>query len=145
MSILKEETWKTESAEQTEKLAAAFAKRLKAHDFIAFFGDLGSGKTAFVRGLCQTLCPNAHVCSPTFAIVNEYRGEKLDVYHFDLYRITDDDSLYATGFYDYFDRNGVVAAEWCENIPFALPDSRYEVCFEKTGENDRKITVRTVG
>ena len=145
MSILNEEIWETEGAEETEKAAAAFAKKLQNHDFIAFFGDLGSGKTAFVRGLCETLCPGARVCSPTFAIVNEYRGKPLNVYHFDLYRINDDDSLYATGFYDYFDRDGVMAAEWCENIPFALPEKRYDVIFEKIGENRRRITVRSVG
>ena len=84
------------------------------------------------------------MCSPTFAIVNEYTGGMLDVFHFDMYRIFDDDSLYATGFYDYFDRGGVIAAEWCENIPFALPDKRYEVIFEKTGGDARKIHIRTV-
>lgn len=139
-----EEIFETHSAEETEAFAGVFAKKLKPGDFIAFFGDLGSGKTAFVRGLCRTLCPQAHVCSPTFAIVNEYTGGMLDVFHFDMYRIFDDDSLYATGFYDYFDRGGVIAAEWCENIPFALPDKRYEVIFEKTGDDARKIHIRTM-
>lgn len=134
-------TCETESPEDTERAAAAFAARLVPGDFIAFFGDLGSGKTAFVRGLCRTLCPDCRVSSPTFAIVNEYTGGKLDVFHFDMYRITDDDSLFSTGFYDYFDRKGVMAVEWCENIPFALPERRYDVRFEKTGDSGRKITV----
>lgn len=145
MSVIKEEIWESRSPEETEKLASSFAERLKAGDFIAFFGDLGSGKTAFVRGICQTLCPKARVCSPTFAVVNEYTGGKLDVFHFDMYRISDDDSLYATGFYDYFDRGGVTAAEWCENIPFALPENRYEVHFEKTGSDTRRIRLLTCG
>lgn len=138
-------TINSESPEQTEAFAASFANRLKSGDFIAFFGDLGSGKTAFVRGLCATLCPKCRVSSPTFAIVNEYTGGTLDVFHFDMYRITDDDNLFSTGFYDYFDRKGVIAAEWCENIPFALPERRYEVLFEKTGDSARRITVTGIG
>lgn len=128
------------SEKDTENIAAEFAKELKSGDFIAFFGDLGSGKTAFVRGLCSVFCKNARVSSPTYAIVNEYRGE-VDIFHFDMYRITDDDSLYSTGFYDYLDRGGICAVEWSENITFALPEDRYDVTFEKTGENSRRIVV----
>ena len=107
--------------EDTEQIAHEFAKQLEPGDFIAFFGDLGSGKTAFVRGLASYLCPDCRVSSPTFAIVNEYVGGKIPLFHFDMYRILDDDNLFSTGFYDYFDRDGIIAAEWCENIPFALP------------------------
>ena len=128
------------SEKDTENIAAEFAKELKSGDFIAFFGDLGSGKTAFVRGLCSVFCKNARVSSPTYAIVNEYRGE-VEIFHFDMYRITDDDSLYSTGFYDYLDRGGICAVEWSENITFALPEDRYDVTFEKTGENSRRIVV----
>lgn len=133
-------TIRSRAEEETEQAAKEFAARLKPGDFLAFFGDLGSGKTAFIRGICAVCCPGVRVSSPTYAIVNEYRGSP-SVYHFDLYRITDDDSLYSTGFYDYFDRGGIIAAEWCENIPFALPKNRYEIHFEKTGENERCITV----
>ncbi len=129
------------SETETEQFAARFAADvLKPGDFLAFFGDLGSGKTAFVRGVAAHFCPGVRVSSPTYALVNEYRGH-VPVFHFDLYRITDDDSLYATGFYDYFDRGGILAAEWCENIPFALPVPRYNVVFEKTGETERTVTV----
>ena len=136
--------YRTASEAETEQAAQRFAERLKAGDFLAFYGDLGSGKTAFIRGLARIFCPGERVSSPTYAIVNEYRG-KPDIYHFDLYRVTDDDSLYATGFYDYFDRGGIIAAEWCENVPFALPDERYEIRFEKGAENERLITVYTSG
>ncbi len=129
------------SPKETEQFASEFAKMLREHDFIAFFGDLGSGKTAFVRGMARTLCPKAKVSSPTFAIVNEYTGGTLEIYHFDMYRIFDDDNLYSTGFYDYFDRPGVIVTEWSENIPFALPEGRYDIIFEKTGETGRIITV----
>lgn len=130
----------SDSEEDTEKIAAEFAKTLKKGDFIAFFGNLGSGKTAFVRGVASVLCPNARVQSPTYAIVNEYRGET-PIFHFDMYRILDDDSLYSVGFYDYFDRGGVIFTEWSENIPFALPDVRYDITFEKTGDTARVITI----
>ena len=131
----------TSSCEQdTEKIGAEFAQGLKKGDFIAFFGNLGSGKTAFVRGVASVLCPNARVQSPTYAIVNEYRGD-IPIFHFDMYRILDDDSLYSVGFYDYFDRGGVIFTEWSENIPFALPDERYDITFEKTGDTGRIITI----
>ena len=126
--------------EDTEKIAAEFAKNLKKGDFIAFFGNLGSGKTAFVRGVASVLCPGARVQSPTYAIVNEYRGDT-PIFHFDMYRILDDDSLYSVGFYDYFDRDGVIFTEWSENITFALPEERYDITFEKTGDTGRIITI----
>ena len=136
--------FKTASEKETEIAAAEFSKELKAGDFLAFYGDLGSGKTAFIRGLASVFCPGKRVSSPTYAIVNEYRGNP-DIYHFDMYRITDDDSLYSTGFYDYFDRNGIICTEWSENIPFALPDEYYKVKFEKISETERRITVTPIG
>ena len=136
-----EQIFESTSCEDTEKIAYEFAKELKAGDFIAFFGDLGSGKTAFTRGVANYLCPNARVTSPTFAIVNEYLGGALPIFHFDMYRILDDDNLFSTGFYDYFDREGVMIVEWSENIPFGLPGHRYDIIFEKTGDNNRIIHI----
>ena len=130
----------TGNEKETEEAAKSLAKDLKKGDFLAFYGDLGSGKTAFIRGLAEVFCPGVRVSSPTYAIVNEYRGNP-DIYHFDMYRITDDDSLYSTGFYDYLERSGIIAAEWCENIPFGIPEEHYEIVFEKLSENQRKITV----
>lgn len=135
------------SASQTEEIASCFAKELCSKEargtFVAMFGDLGTGKTAFVRGFCSAICPNARVFSPTFAIINEYRGGPFPVFHFDVYRISDDDDLYSTGFYEYLEREeGVILCEWCENIPFALPEERYEIHIEKTDpENfpDRRL------
>ncbi len=139
----------SEAASQTEELAVCFAQTLLEQGdaakgtFVAMFGDLGTGKTAFVRGFCSAVCPDARVFSPTFAIINEYRGGALPVFHFDVYRIVDDDDLYSTGFYEYLEREeGIVLCEWCENIPFALPEERYEVHIEKTDpENfpDRRL------
>ncbi len=136
----KAKTYISHCEEDTERIGAEFANELKAGDFVAFFGDLGSGKTAFVRGVASVLCPSARVASPTYAIVNEYNG-KVPIFHFDVYRISDDDSLYSTGFYDYMERGGIIFAEWSENIPFALPDDRYEITFTKTGETKRSIEI----
>lgn len=115
---------RTLSAEQTEALGASLAHHLSAHPelppFVALYGDLGVGKTAFVRGFAS-LFSDARVKSPTFSLVNEYRGDGPTVFHFDMYRITDEDELYSIGFYDYQDRGGICLVEWSENVPFALP------------------------
>ena len=101
----------TSSVEETEEYGKALANRLSSDTslprFIALYGDLGVGKTAFVRGFTSIFAQGARVKSPTFALVNEYRGEKLSVFHFDMYRISDEDELYSIGFYDYQDRNGI--------------------------------------
>ena len=112
---------------------------LKGREVLALFGDLGAGKTAFTRGLCEALGID-EVSSPTFAIVNEYSG-KYTVYHFDMYRITDIDDLYSTGFYDYLN-NGVLVIEWSENIESELDDDAIRIRIEKTDdENERIITI----
>lgn len=135
----------THSAKQTELAGARLAKKLDKNAFIALYGDLGAGKTAFVRGLASVLTPTASVHSPTYTIVNTYKDVENTFYHFDMYRIKDEDDLYSCGFYDYED--GFIAAEWCENIPFALPPRYTRVEINKSGgdENARIITVTEVG
>lgn len=133
------------SAEETEQIGRALAEELLASEktsaFIALFGDLGVGKTAFTRGFTAAVTPAARVKSPTYTIVNEYRGGKVPVFHFDMYRIDGDDDLYSTGFYDYID-TGYLLTEWSENIPFALPKERINVTIEKTNGGDgRRITI----
>ena len=130
------------STEQTEESATVLASRLKKGDFVAMYGDLGVGKTAFVRGLARVLAPTASVKSPTYTVVNEYKGEKCKLFHFDVYRITDDDDLYSIGFYDYIKR-GISVCEWSENIPWAIPDNAVKVTIERVPEdvNKRKITI----
>ena len=119
-------TYITLSPEETEKIGAALAEQILSDTsipkFVALFGDLGVGKTAFVRGFTSAIAPGARVKSPTFALVNEYRGQDLSVFHFDMYRIEDEDELYSIGFYDYADRRGVCLTEWSENIEYALPE-----------------------
>lgn len=129
------------SPADTESFAETLAKSLSGGEVIAFSGNLGMGKTCFVRGLARGLGFEGEVTSPTFAIINEYLGGRLPLYHFDMYRVTGWDDLYSTGYFEYSESGGVLAVEWSENIEAALPDDaiRVEIC--AISENDRKITV----
>ena len=137
----------TDSPEETETVGASLARLFEADGslppFVALYGDLGVGKTAFVRGFASVYAPGRLVRSPTFALVNEYRtAGKRPLFHFDMYRITSDDDLYSMGYDDYLDR-GICLCEWCENIPYALPEKRVQVVIEKCPEaaDRRKITL----
>lgn len=143
---------KTSSAKETEALGKWLAKRMIQEKdlppFIALYGDLGVGKTAFVRGFASKIAPESVVRSPTFALVNEYRAKPLSLFHFDMYRIESEDDLYSIGFYDYLDRNGICLVEWSEKIPFALPEEYLRVTIEKddsTTPNSRTITIVLTG
>ena len=120
----------------TEALGAALASLLESDAslprFVALYGDLGVGKTAFVRGFASVLSPESLVRSPTFTLVNEYRNKatKRSLFHFDMYRIDSEDDLYSMGFDDYPDR-GICILEWCEKIPFALPAHYLRVTITK--------------
>lgn len=130
----------TRSPEETEKFAEAFAKELLPGDVIAFEGGMGAGKTAFVRGLARGLGVHGEVSSPTFALVHEYPGST-PLFHFDMYRVVGMDDLYSTGFFDYLDRDGILAVEWSENIKDALEHSAITIFIEILDENRRKITI----
>lgn len=137
------ETFISKNTEETEAIGFAFAKTLRPGDFVAMFGGLGAGKTAFVRGAAKFLAPNARVQSPTYTIVNEYPGS-IPMYHFDMYRIDDSDSLYTTGYYDYLESGGICFAEWSENILPWLPKSYISVMIEKdeTAPEKRRIIIQ---
>lgn len=144
----------TESVERTEEIGSKLTRLIMEDDtlprFVAMYGDLGVGKTAFVRGFCSSICPLSTVKSPTFALVNEYRCAEnpinlKKVCHFDMYRVTDEDDLYSIGYDDYLRDDYICIAEWCELIPYALPDERIEVKIEKTEDiNKRRITLKLV-
>ncbi len=114
------QSFKTNSQAETERLGARMAGTLRGGEIIAFRGGLGAGKTAFSRGLLRGLGYTGEVPSPTFAIVNEYRGGRLDAAHFDVYRLAGEEELYGTGFYDYLDGRTVVLIEWSETVAAAL-------------------------
>lgn len=130
----------TNSEQETMELGNRLARQCKAGTVVAFFGGLGMGKTAFVRGMAQVLAPSAHVSSPTFALVNDYGGNP-PLVHFDMYRISGWEDLDVTGFFDYQEQGAVLAVEWSENIEAALPETAVRITFERLSETRRKITV----
>lgn len=131
----------SDSPEATEKIGEQLADSLSGGEVIAYRGDLGMGKTCFTRGLARGLGYTGEVTSPTFALINEYIGGRLPLYHYDMYRVSGWEDLYSTGFFDYIECGGVIAAEWSENIEGALPENTVYVEFKSLGENSREITV----
>jgi tRNA threonylcarbamoyladenosine biosynthesis protein TsaE len=137
----------TYSVAETEETGRKLAAHLGAGDVVAFFGGLGMGKTAFIRGIAHGLDVTDHVSSPTFALVHEYRG-KISLYHFDMYRVSSWEDLYSTGFFDYLEAGGICAIEWSENIEEALPENTVRVEISRGGkgeddnDNTRVITIK---
>ena len=133
------------SVAETEAAGALFAKDIRAFFsafpcFIALQGDLGAGKTAFVRGVASILSPGSRVKSPTYTIVNEYRRGCCPVFHFDFYRMGDPDGLDSIGFDEYL-MSGICIAEWSENLGERCPANAATVSIVKTGEETRDIRI----
>ena len=131
----------THSETETEALGREFAQGLPAGAVAALYGELGSGKTAFVRGMARGLGLNCVVNSPTFTIVNEYEGGEKPLFHFDMYRLGGADELFDIGWEDYLARGGVCAVEWSENVPGAFEGDEYTVRFRKLSDTEREITI----
>lgn len=110
----------TKSPEQTELLGKKLAAFLRPGDVIAYYGDLGAGKTAFTRGLAAGLGIREAVTSPTYTIVNEYLSGRMPLFHFDMYRLSSSEELFDIGWEDYLARGGVCAVEWSENVADAM-------------------------
>ncbi len=132
--------FETSGENETVSAGAELAGALRPGDVLAFYGDLGAGKTAFIRGVARGLGIGARVSSPTFTIVNEYTG-KAPLFHFDMYRLSSSEELFEIGWEDYLERGGVCCVEWAENVEDAMPPDAIRVRIEKTGENTRRITV----
>ena len=130
----------THSAEETEALGERLAQTLTGGEVVAYFGELGAGKTAFTRGLARGLGISMRVTSPTYTIVNEYSGGRLPLFHFDMYRLGSSEELFDIGWEDYLARGGVVAVEWSENVTDAL-DGAITVRIEKTAADERRIPI----
>lgn len=134
------------SERETEAIGQELVGRLAPGTVVAFTGDLGAGKTAFVRGMARGLGIPQRVTSPTFTIVNEYEGGRLPLFHFDMYRLRDADDLFDIGWEDFLRRGGICAVEWSENIQEALePDTIYVDIRRGVGENQRLLTIRGPG
>ena len=125
---------------ETEELGARLAQSIAGGAVIAMYGDLGAGKTAFVRGMARGLGLDCRVSSPTFTIVNEYLGER-ELIHFDMYRLSSADELFDIGWEDYISRGAVCAVEWSENVEDAFYGDEVKVTIEKLGDSERKIII----
>ncbi len=121
-----EKTFVCHSLADTQKAAAEIAGMLQGREVLAYFGDLGAGKTTLTRYLCEALGIKDEVTSPTFAMVHEYHSGPFPVYHFDMYRVDGEDSLFSTGYYDYLG-NGLLLIEWSENIEDLLPQDAWRL------------------
>lgn len=131
---------------ETEAIGRDLAARLAPGAVVAFTGDLGAGKTAFVRGMAQGLGISQRVTSPTFTIVNEYEGGRLPLFHFDMYRLRDAEDLFDIGWEDFLAQGGICAVEWSENIRPALDEETIYVDIRRgEGENDRILTLHGPG
>ncbi len=130
------------SVTETEALGQRLGQALHPGDVVAYFGDLGAGKTAFTRGLARGLGCTGRVTSPTFTIVNEHEGP-IPLFHFDMYRLGDSDDLFDIGWEDYLARGGVCAVEWSERVEDALPAGAVAVTICRCPEDEdwRRITI----
>ena len=142
-------TFSTHSPDETQALGQALGATLKPGAVVAFRGDLGSGKTCMIQGICQAFQVHDYVTSPTFILINEYGGKRaerpLRIYHFDLYRLNGEEDLEALGAEEYFYGDGVCLVEWAERAGELLPRDRVDVALEYGGDELRKITVELVG
>jgi tRNA threonylcarbamoyladenosine biosynthesis protein TsaE len=129
----------SKNEKQTIKIAKSIAKELKNGDIVLLFGDLGAGKTVFVRGLASRFSRD-RVSSPSFAIMNAYKGKKTDVHHFDLYRLKSENELYGFGGEEQLFGDGIKVVEWPERAHLAGKE-RCSVKIEKLDENTRRISV----
>ena len=130
----------TKNVIETENAGEAFARRLSPYTVVAMYGELGAGKTAFVRGMARGLDTQISVVSPTFTVVNEYGG-KPELFHFDMYRLASADELFDIGWDDYLARGGICAVEWSENVSAVFDGTEISVKIETLSDNERKITI----
>ena len=128
-------TLKTE--QDMESLGARIARALPQGGFVALYGDLGAGKTVLCRGAGRALGLD-HLSSPTFTIVQEYPTVP-PLFHFDAYRLADEDELYAMGFEEYLCRDGLILMEWADRVPLALPRARLDIEITGSGEDERRV------
>lgn len=139
-------TFISNSENDTMKFAGLLASKLKTGDTIVLSGDLGSGKTKFTEGFLSYFGLSDEISSPTFTIVNEYCKNDINIYHFDVYRLSSSDEFYAIGGEQYFE-NGICIIEWGEIISDALPSNYIHIKFERDLENESKriLQVNAVG
>ncbi len=137
----------TNSTEETEKLGKLLAEKIDSSKapraFIALRGEMGVGKTAFVRGFASQF-EISNVKSPTYTVVNEYRGRR-NIYHFDMYRIESEDDLYSIGFDEYVEKDGICISEWSENVEPFLPTDAIHVTINRSSDAESKREIEIFG
>ncbi|WP_372713061.1 tRNA (adenosine(37)-N6)-threonylcarbamoyltransferase complex ATPase subunit type 1 TsaE [Ilyobacter sp.] len=133
------------SFEELDKLAVDMADFSRENDVIALVGDLGTGKTTFVKTLAKELGIEENIKSPTFNYVLEHHGGRLPLYHFDVYRLTDPEEVYEVGYEDYLNNGGLVVIEWADIIESELPKEYIEIKLYYHDDESRKISVKFIG
>lgn len=140
--MVNEEIFITENFKETQKLGKDLAKRIKNGGILAFYGNLGSGKTTFIQGLAKGLGIKRRIISPTFIIVRSYKLQKDNFYHVDLYRTHNLYDLSTLGIDEIVKNNrNVIAIEWAEKMDTFIPQKRIDIIFENLGENKRQIKI----
>ena len=134
----------THCERETEEAGAAFAAKIPDGAVVAMYGELGAGKTAFVRGMARGMGLSCRVSSPTFTIVNEYLGART-LLHFDMYRLSGAEELWDIGWDDYLDRGAVCAVEWSENVSDAFTGREISGRIEKLSPEERRISIEGGG
>lgn len=137
-------TYLSHSPEETLEFARKFGRELPEGAVLCFFGGLGAGKTTFIKGLAAGVAeyPEEHVSSPTFVILNIYEGKRV-VYHFDLYRLQNEEQFLSLGFDQFLGQQGVACIEWAEKIQGLIPPEAYKITFTTLSEQDRSIEIRS--
>lgn len=133
------------SEKDTYKLAKMFEEKLHGGEVVILNGDLGAGKTTFTKGLCKALGVTENVTSPTFTLMNIYKSGRLNLYHFDMYRIEDESEALELGLDEFFNSNGVCMIEWAENIRNMIPKNHITINITKLGENSREFEFLGMG
>lgn len=135
----------TRAVAETQHLGAALSKQLQPNDVLVLLGDMGAGKSEFVRGVARGLGITGYVTSPTFTILQVHEGGRLPLYHFDWYRLNDAEELYELSMDEYLQNGGVAAVEWPSRAEEALPETYLSVALSPLDENARQITLTPVG
>lgn len=135
----------TSSEEETIAAGRELARRLRRGDIVACFGNLGTGKTCLVKGICKGLGVRERVMSPTFTILREYAGDGVTVYHWDFYRVTSEPELRELGFEESLNGDGVCLVEWADRVQSLLPPHRFDVHLKLGNtENSREISIEEI-